>query len=267
MLFGVCAAIDHYETLQQAGYDAIALAGKDVAAMSESEFARARGIVAAGSLRLSNFYAFCPPSVTLAGTGYNPQALRHYTQKLFERAKELGVRYAGIGSPLSRVRPEGCSQEQMNAQMADTLKLLCEIGDKHGVEILLEAVCTNSGCNYITYTAEALEMVTALNLPNLNLVYDLYHAFMMKEDAAPILDAGSRIKLTHISGNTGGKRDYLKQQNVQDYQAYVDALKQIGYMGELNIESSVGDLTQEIVPSLEILRELYGKISPETSSL
>ena len=256
MLFGVCTNIDHYETVRQTGYEAIALAGKDIAAMSESEFASARGVVAGGSLRLSSIYAFCPPAVTLAGAGYDLQALRRYTQKLFERAKELGVRYAGIGSPLSRVRPEGFSSEQMDKQMTDTLKLLCEIGDKYGIEILLEAVCDRSGCNYITHTRQALEMVRALNLPNLNMVYDIYHAFMMKEDAAPILDAGPHIKIAHISGNTGGERDLLKQRNVADYRAYVDALKQIGYAGELNIESSVGDLAKEAVPSLDILRKM-----------
>lgn len=256
MLFGVCTTIDHYETARQAGYDAIALAGRDVAAMSESEFARTHDIVAAGSLRLSNFYAFCPPSVILAGSGYDPQALRQYTQKLFKRAKELGVRYAGIGSPLSRIYPAGFSAAQMTEQMTDALKLLCEIGDTHGVGILLEAVCTDSGCNYITRTAEALEMVTALNLPNLNLVYDLYHAFMMKEDTAPIPEAGARIRVAHISGNTRGKRDYLTRRNVRDYQPYVDALKQTGYDGELNIESSVGDFSQEAMFSLDILRAL-----------
>jgi len=257
MLFGVCTTIAHYETVRQAGYSAIALAGKDVAAMSESEFTHARGIIEAGSLRLSNFYAFCTPSVVLAGAGYDSQALRQYTEKLFGRAKELGVHYVGIGSPLSRVRSEGVSPERMTEQMADTLKLLCEIGDKYGIEILLEAVCVQSSCNYITYTAEALEMVSALNFPNLNLVYDIYHAFMMKEDTAPILSAGSRIKVVHVSGNIGEGRGYLTQQNVREYQTYVDALKQIGYLGEFNIEASVGDIVQEAAPSLDILRALW----------
>ena len=259
MLFGVCTTIAHYETVRKAGYSAIGLAGKDIAAMSESEFTYARGIIEAGSLRLSHFYAFCTPSVVLAGAGYDSQALRQYTEKLFGRGKELGVRYAGIGSPLSRVRPEGVSTEQMTEKMADTLKLLCEIGDKYGIEILLEAVCAQSGCNYITHTTEALELASALNLPNLNLVYDIYHAYMMKEDTAPILSAGSRIKIAHVSGNIGETRGYLTQQNVQDYQAYVDALKQIGYAGELNIEASVGDVAKEAAPSLNVLRALHGK--------
>jgi sugar phosphate isomerase/epimerase len=257
MLFGICSTIANYETVKNAGYSAIGLAGKDVAAMSDSEFTQACGIIKAGSLRLSHFYAFCAPSVVLAGANYDPQALRQYTEKLFARGKELGVSYAGIGSPLSRVRPEGVSPEQMDAQMTDTLKLLCEIGDKYGIEILLEAVCVQSGCNYITGTEEVLKMTSAL--PGINMVYDIYHAYMMKEDAAPILKAGPRIKIAHLSGNIGETRGYLTKQNVSDYQPYVDALKKTGYAGELHIEASSGDVAQEAAPSLDVLRTLYGK--------
>jgi len=258
MLFGICTTIAHYETVRKAGYSAIGLAGKDVAAMSESEFAQARDIVASGSLQLSHLYAFCTPSVILAGAGHDLQVLRQYTEKLFARAKELGVRYVGIGSPLSRVQPEGISTEQMDAQMSDTLKLLCEIGDKYGVGILLEAVCAQGGSKYMTRTDDALKMVSKLNLPNLNMVYDIYHAFMMKEDVAPVLNMGSRVKIAHLSGNIGETRGYLTQQNVQDYQIYADALKKIGYAGELHVEPNTGDITQEAVPSLNILRTLCG---------
>jgi len=257
MKFGICATIADYETVKQAGYDAIALAGKDIAAMSDSDFKQACAVVSAGSLRLTNLYAFCTPPTILAGAGHDLQVLRQYTEKVFGRSKELGICYAGIGSPPSRVRPEGFPLEQMNAQMADSLKLLCEVGDKYGVEILLEAVCTQSNCSYITRTSEALEMISSLKLPNLNLVYDIYHAFMMGEGPEPILEAGSLIKVAHVSGNVGNVRGFLTETNSQEYYPYVQALKKIGYTGELNIEPNSGDITKEAVPSLGILRSMY----------
>ena len=257
MQFGCCTTMDYYDELARLGYDYIELAGKAVAAMDERAFAAAAARVAAGPVACCGFNAYCPPEVVIAGRGWDLAAARAYAKRLLPRAKALGARSVGIGAPASRTLPEGFDRALARRQMADFLKATAEVADRYGVTLLLEAVCTRE-CNFVNTTPEALEIVRELALPNLFLVYDIYHAAVMGESPAQIDAIFPLLRHVHICRDARGERTYLAAEQPQPYQPYVDALLALGYDGAICLEAFCGDVPSGAACSLEILREMTG---------
>lgn len=252
MKVGCCIGIGCYEQVLHAGYRSITLPGVELSAMDEAVFEKNLKKVTSGPLDVYSINSFCPPSLRLTGADFNRQALEDYAGRLFSRAARLGVRYVGVGSPASRSTRPGEDPAAALEELKNSLAILCRLGESCGLTILLESVCTLE-CNLITYTQEAARLVRTLNLPNLGLVYDIYHAHMMGEDPRYILEAGDLIHAVHIAQNEGGKRCYLREENMTEYLPYVEALYEAGYDGELNLEAFFGDIAQELPRSKAIL--------------
>lgn len=259
MLFGCCTTIGNYNNVYAAGYDTITLAAVDIAAMDTVSFNRVKDIVNAGALRVLSLNRFSGPDVHLNGPDYSPEALKAYASPLIERAGLLGVRYIGIGSPASRNLVPGISAAAAMEQFENAIRLLCGLAAPYGIDILIEAVC-DIECNFITVTNEALDVVTRLALKNLHLVYDIYHAHMMREPLDNIDLAAKEIRVVHIAQDAAcGQRHYLEMANIEEYRPYIDRLNAIGYVGEVSLEAFYGELEHELPKSLAILKKLLGE--------
>ena len=259
MEFGCCISIAHYDQVASAGYRSIALPGVELSAMDDAAFQAALRKTAGGPLAVHSVNSFCPPSLRLTGADFDAQALERYSRRLFSRAAELGVQYVGIGGPASRSTRPGESRTTALEELKRSLSLLCRLGQEYGLSILLESVCSLE-CNLVTYTHEAADMVKELALPNLGLVYDIYHAHMMGEDPRYILEVSDLIHVVHIAQDQGGKRLYLREAHMDEYLPYLQALHEAGYTGECNLESFVGDTAEELPRSKRILDQLLAKV-------
>lgn len=255
MEFGCCIGIAHYDQVLSAGYRSIALPGVEISSMDDAAFQSVLNRIQGGPLAVHSVNSFCPPSLRLTGADFDASALEGYARHLFSRASKLGARYVGIGGPASRSTRPGESTEQALEDLKHTLRLLCRFGRDYGITVLLESVCSLE-CNLVTYTREAADMVRELALPNLGLVYDIYHAHMMGEDPNYILEAADLIRVVHIAQDQSGKRIYLREEKMDEYLPYIRALCRAGYAGECNLESFVGDVDQELPRSLHILEQL-----------
>lgn len=255
MIYGCCTSIGRYVDLVLAGYDSITLPGIFFGRADERTFAKAAETIRNGPLQFRGLNAFSPPDVKMTGPNYDRAALRAYAETVIGRAGRLGARYIGIGCPHSRNVPDGFSRDEANRQFREVLADLCEIARPYGIDILLEGVCAVEG-NFITTAREALALIRDLALPNLHLCYDIYHEFMMGEGPDVILDAGAEIRTVHIAEDVGGKRHYLDEAQTGKYRPYIEALRQIGYAGELTPEAFFGDVEIEFPRSLSIMKAL-----------
>ena len=259
MTFGCCIGSSCYDLVAKAGYSSIAFPGVELTSLSESEFEQLTEKVRTGPLDVLSVNSFCPPQLRLTGHDLDLDALERYARILFPRAAQLGVKFIGIGGPVSRSTREGETQEDALRNLETSLSTLCRVAEEYSLTILLESVCSLE-CNLVTYTHEAAEMVRRLNIPNLGLVYDIYHAHMMHEDPRYILEAADLIRVAHIAQDEGGKRIYLREEKFQEYLPYIKALTEAGYTGELNMESFVGDPAQELPQSKKILDDLLNTV-------
>lgn len=260
MKYGCCTTPEYYEHLERLGFDFIELAGKSVATMDAVSFAEIARKIELGKVKCCGFNAYCPPEIVIAGEGYDLPAAVAYAKVVMRRAKEIGARSVGIGAPASRTLPEGFDRRKARRQIIDFLKATAEIADAQGVQLLLEAVCTRE-CNFLNYTEEALALIRTLALPNLYLVYDLYHSMVMKEDVAIVKEAFPYIRHVHICQDDHGARVYLRPELTGQYQAYFDVLLACGYSGTISLEAFSGDVAEGAARSLPILQSFSGRFT------
>lgn len=264
MKAGCCIGIGHYDEVVSAGYRSIALPGVELAGMDEAAFQAAREKLRRGPLALHSVNSFCPPDLRLTGADFSARKLEDYARRLFGRAAELGVSCVGIGGPVSRSTRPGEDPVRALEELKNTLALLCRLGSEYGLTILLEAVCSLE-CNLVVCTREAAEVVRDLDLPNLGLVYDIYHAHMMGEDPAYVLSVAELIRVVHIAQDQDGRRIYLREAFLDAYRPYIRALHQAGYRGEVNMEAFVGELSEELPRSRDILNRLIAEAQGSAS--
>lgn len=255
MLLGCCAAIGNYDTLQETGYQAIALAGKDVAAMDDDAFLRAAEKIKAGPLVMTSMNAFCQPALRLNGPDVDYHAIRAYAQRLCARAQAMGVKYLGVGSPASRSTAQGYPRERAFAEFGRSVIEICEAAQEYQMEVLLEALASVE-CNCVNTTMEALDLLRGVNRPNLHLLYDIYHAYLMKEPVEWIGLAAPEIRCAHISGTDGGEHTYLSPRCMEGLAPYIRMLARCGYRGELLLEAFCGDPETGLPRSLELLSRI-----------
>lgn len=255
MIIGCCTTIDYYDLLCDLGYDAISLAGKELAAMSEETFRIVREKLLQGSLRFLSVNAAFPPSVKLNGAGFDPEALWAYTRTLCGRMAAVGAKNLGVGSPKSRTVGPDTDFARAEEQFAIALKILCQVAQEYGIRVCLEACC-DLETDFINTTDQALQWLSRVDAPNLCIVYDIYHAYMMGETPDVIGRALKHISGVHISKPLEGKRYYPDEACMTMFRPYIDALLAGGYDGEFATEAFDGSFVQGVTKAMEVLAPL-----------
>lgn len=255
MEFGCCTTINNYELLLKNGYGRIILPATDVAAMDLPSFERLQQTLETGAVKCEALNSFCTPNLRLCGPDYDEQFVLSYIQVLADRAARIGIRYIGIGAPKSRSIPADFPRETAVSQFVRSLDIVCKECAPYNMSILLEPVCSLE-CNFITTTDEAREIIESLEIDNLQLVFDTYHAFMMGEDDQPLKRAMPYICLVHMAQDIKGQRHYLRRNKMNDYRIYMNALLDGGYDGEVSVEAFYDDMEEQLQETLEIMQGL-----------
>ncbi|MBR0090615.1 MAG: sugar phosphate isomerase/epimerase [Lachnospiraceae bacterium] len=253
MIRGCCIDLSWYDKLVEYGYESIALAAKDVAAWDEETFSKNKEKLSKGPLKTISLNSFCTQDLRLDGSGYDPEKLRAYMERLCPRAAALGFSVIGIGAPASRNLGAEDDRETCLAQFKESLRIMCDVAAAHGIGILLESVCSLE-CNFITTTREAYAIVKELALPNLHLVYDIYHEVMEGQPVDVIDEVINEIRVVHIAQDENGKRAWPDKAHIDEYRVYWDRLHALGYTGEWNPECFTGDIDQGLQQSIQILK-------------
>jgi len=253
MLFSCYGEIENYKKIISSGFDRIILSGKILSQMTESKFNIVEKIISNGSLKCQSLNDFCSPNIKLCGNDYNISIVKSYSEILLERAAKLGVKNVGIGAPQSRsISNKNLIDLEMD-RFKESLFQICEIAKFYNIDILLEAINSNE-CNFINYTEEALMIINTMHLDNLHLVYDIYHAELMKESEKALINAINQIKLVHVACEENNKRQYPSQELIKKYLRYIEALMKNDYSEEIGIEVMSSDNNIDLKTSLETLK-------------
>jgi sugar phosphate isomerase/epimerase len=255
MIYSCCTSINNYDLLVKTGYNRIILSATDIALMDPDTFEQLSKTLANGPVKCRALNKFCTPDLVLCGEGFSIEAVTAYIRLLAGRAAQIGVRYIGIGASDSRNFRDGFPREIAAAQLKLSLTEISRVCSGYDIEALIEPVC-DLECNNITTTDEALALIEELEISNLNIVFDTYHAFMMGEDDAPLRRAMKYVKLVHIAQNIDGRRHYLRQENIDEYRVYTRALLENGYDDEISVEAFFGEPELELAGTLEIMKRL-----------
>lgn len=241
MKIGCSAYIPEIPLIHAMGYNFVELRGRDVAALSEREMDALEAQIRDLSLPCLSLNAYCPPSVKIAGPGFDLKRGRAYADALADRAGRIGVRKIGIGSPVSRNLPDGFDRclawEQTVAFTAETAEAFDRYGIKTGFEPL--GYCY---CNFINHIEEAMRLSDQLKPYGVGLILDFYNMEQCHEDTMPLDACAPYILHVHISDDMGGdpqKRAFLRMDKLEIHQERIHRLLATGYDGTLGLEVDI----------------------------
>ncbi|OYU33869.1 TIM barrel protein [Novosphingobium sp. PASSN1] len=146
---------------------------------------------------------------------------------------------ACLGKPAlivaSGFRVEGMSEDEHFANAVAALREAADAAEAAGVMLLLEPLNTRLfAAMYLVSTKLGLDLVEAVNSPNLRLLYDVWHSACMGEDMAKVL-AGRIHLVAHVQVADMDDRHEPGTGSV-DWANVMQALRGMGYAGSLGLE-------------------------------
>lgn len=247
--------ISELETVYAAGYDYLEMKGKYLVYLSESDFRRVCKSLLEKNFLCRGLNAYCPKDIVMAGPGFDLKRAKEYASACAARAAEVGTGCVGIGSPQSRMLPDGFSRKKANQQLEDFLKATAESFGKFGIRICLEPLAP-CYCNYINTMEEAAEIVERIGWEMIGLVADFYNMEYTQEADRDMTSFLPWLYHIHISDDAGGpdRRSYLREERAAVHQKRIRRLYESGYRGAMSVELDVPASLTYARQSLGILR-------------
>ena len=146
---------------------------------------------------------------------------------------------ARLGKPdlivASGFRVEGMSEEEHFANAVTALRAAADAAEEAGVTLLLEPLNTRLfAAMYLVSTKLGLDLVEAVNSPNLRLLYDVWHSAVMGEDIAEVL-AGRIHLVAHVQVADMPDRNEPGTGSL-DWPKVTQTLQDLGYSGAIGLE-------------------------------
>ena len=161
-------------------------------------------------------------------------------------ARSLAVaQRLGTKVMIAQAGPElrGVPRRQQHDALVEAMARSADVLAGSGVQLALEPLNTlvDHPGYYLTSTSEGLDIVDAVNRPEIALLYDLYHSMVMGEDTATVL-AGrvDRVAHIHIADHPGRNQPGTGHLPLK---ASLDWLVANGYEGYAGLEFKPTDET------------------------
>lgn len=160
-------------------------------------------------------------------------------EEMVSAVRETIAATAKLGKPdlivASGFRVEGMSEEDHFANAVTALRAAANAAEEAGVMLLLEPLNTRLfAIMYLVSTKLGLDLVEAVNSPNLRLLYDVWHSAVMGEDMAEVL-AGRIHLVAHVQVADMDDRNEPGTGTL-DWAAIMQTLQDLGYSGAIGLE-------------------------------
>ncbi|MEK8052775.1 TIM barrel protein [Ideonella sp. DXS22W] len=146
------------------------------------------------------------------------------------------------------------SAAEQHAAMVHNLKHLAPVAADAGMRLLLEPLNTRVDHPgfFMASAIEGLDIVEEVNHPAVRLLYDAYHAEVMGEDHAQILQRAHLIGYVQVA-DTNGRHE--PGTGTIDWATWLPALTAAGYTGDIGLEYRPSNGT---LASLQRTRQVFG---------
>jgi hydroxypyruvate isomerase len=145
-----------------------------------------------------------------------------------------------LGSPpmivASGFRVQGLTHEQQHRNAIVGLRRIADVAESAGVMLLLEPLNNRVELPmiYLSGTTQALDLIEAVDSPNLRLLYDMYHSAVMGESVPGVL-AGRMQLVHHVQvADTNGRHE--PGTGDIDWESAITELTRMGYDGAIGFE-------------------------------
>ena len=246
--------IERIELASKAGYKYCEIAFTDLAFKTDEDItALGEKIKSLGLKVLAANCMFSPKMRLLEGEEGYP-SIREHLEKALPRAKELGVPVVILGSGDARKIPEGMTKEEAEDRFVAVIKdVIAPMFAEYGIMIGLEELRAEE-CNFINTCKEVMEIIRRVNLPNVKLLLDFYHA-ILGGDTLEELETYGTENIVHVHYGSPVNERRAPKYGVDDHliKEYFTMLKKIGYDGGFSLEATYGDFESEAKEALSVM--------------
>ncbi|PAW67362.1 MAG: xylose isomerase [Opitutia bacterium Tous-C1TDCM] len=227
-----------FRTFKRWGFDTVEIPIEDP---SHIDPAKVKAAADAAGLAIGSVCACMGPGRDFRGSAADQKAAMVYCKALIDQAVVLGCP-ALIGPVYSVVGKadavEPAQQKKEWALVVKNLKVLAKHAEKRGILICIEPL-NRFETDFLNTCDQGLKLVKAVNSKAVKLHLDTFHMNIEEKDsAAAIRKAGKHLGHFHACGSDRGTpgNDHIV------WPPIVKALKDIGYKGDVVIESFTTDV-------------------------
>ncbi|ARU18054.1 TIM barrel protein [Croceicoccus marinus] len=160
-------------------------------------------------------------------------------EEMLQAVRDTLAEARKVGSPplivASGFRVEGMSEEEHFDNAVSVLRRAAALAEEAGVTLVLEPLNTQLfSAMYLVSTPLALDIIEAVDSPNLKLIYDVHHSAVMGEDMKEVL-SGRMHLVAHVQvAGTPGRNE--PGTDDLDWGRIMADLEELGYDGPLGLE-------------------------------
>lgn len=224
----------------------------DIADYRKAWEARSMSIVSMQAL------LFGRPELQLFGEASSRTAMLDYLKRIIELGAGLGAKAFVFGSPKNRTRGE-MPLKDANAIADPFFTALGEHAQQHGATLCIEANPPAYGCDYITTTAEAVELCRRVSNPAVRVNVDLGGITMNGDDPARAIHEAAEF-IGHFHASEPNLQPLGAQ---SDHAAAARALAEIKYDKCISIEMRAvgeGKNVSAVDSAVRFAKDAYGSV-------
>lgn len=257
MRLGVCGGIDRIKGVAQCGLDYIETSFRMLALASDDEYANFRNALEKYAVPCEAANCFLPGEIKVTGKTVDYDYIKKYLAAGYKRANELGIKTVVFGSGGARNIPDNYSYQDAVTDIIRFVKLYAApAAEEYGINFVFEPLCRHE-TNIINTIKEGAMLASAINLPNVATLADLYHMVVEGDTYDDVRALKGIIRHAHISNPVSNcpdmKRCYMASPDEFDYKGYFDALKFAG-CERISIEANTKDFDSDIKKAAEIMK-------------
>ena len=251
--FAACGRLSDFPAVAEAGYDCMEGTVADILVPSQNDSAFLVILERMKTLnaKFISCMQFVPGALKITGPEPRHDEIIIWAETTFRRARMAGIPYIVLGSGSARDIPDGFDKQAATQQFVNLCRQLAPLAQKYDVTVVIEPL-SKPYSNFINSLAEGAAIVTTVNHPNIRLLCDIGHMMLEDEPADEIVKFGNLIHHCHI---TEKENRNVPGTSGDDFRPYLKALQQIQYKGCISIESRWTDLSQQLAPALQYIKQ------------
>ncbi len=251
---GYCSTVKEIDAARSAGFDYVELRTSEIAALPDADFENLVDELKRNGPPVPVTFLFIPPDLKLTGPAVDEAAQMAYVRKALSRVARLGAQTVVLGSGTARRVPDGFPKEKGLEQFVGFCRRLAPEAKSRGITIAIEPQRPEES-NIVNSVAEALDVITAVDDPAIQLVVDFYHLAEVKEDPSIVVKAAPHVRHLHMANPTG--RVFPLRWDEFDYAGFFASLRKIGYTGRMSVEARSDDFAGEAPRTITFLRSAF----------
>lgn len=255
MKIGVCGGIDRIATAAECGYDYLETNFKDLARSSDEDFQKFLTELKNSNITCEAANCFIPGDLKVTGECIDYNALRNYLAVGYKRAAEVGIKVVVFGSGGARNIPDGYSYK---AAITDIIRFVKDyaapMAAEYGIDLVFEPL-RKKETNIINTIKEGAMLASAVNLPNVGTLGDLFHMHVEGDTYDDVRELKGIFRHAHMSyPESMDKRVFMKESDDFDYKGFFDALKDAG-CERVSIEAGSEDFVNDAREAIKVMNK------------